>query len=111
MILKGTYEIVRDNAKNIDSAIIYNRDFSYTASHILFSLTLPFSFKTPERSCLLRIDGRFAERPQHMIMRFAVGIQGSDLDRIIETYNFMSERYFTHTPLPLSSMPVHRTRN
>jgi len=55
-----------------------------------------FGFKTLERSYLLRINGRVAERPQHMIMRVAVGIHGNDLDRVIETYNLMSERYFTH---------------
>lgn len=55
-----------------------------------------FGFETLERSYLLRINGRVAERPQHMIMRVAVGIHGNDLDRVIETYNLMSERYFTH---------------
>lgn len=55
-----------------------------------------FGFKTLERSYLLRINGRVAERPQHMIMRVAVGIHGSDIDHVIETYNLMSERYFTH---------------
>ncbi|KAF5317484.1 hypothetical protein D9619_013154 [Psilocybe cf. subviscida] len=86
MISKETYEIVRDNAETLDSAIIYNRDFAYNY----------FGFKTLERSYLLRINGRVAERPQHMIMRVAVGIHGADLDRVIETYNLMSERYFTH---------------
>lgn len=45
---------------------------------------------------MLRIDGKVAERPQHMLMRVAVGIHGSDIKRAIETYNLMSERYFTH---------------
>jgi ribonucleoside-diphosphate reductase subunit M1 len=55
-----------------------------------------FGFKTLERSYLLRINGRVAERPQHMIMRVAVGIHGADIDRVLQTYNLMSERYFTH---------------
>jgi ribonucleoside-diphosphate reductase subunit M1 len=55
-----------------------------------------FGFKTLERSYLLRLNGRVAERPQHMIMRVAVGIHGSDIERVLETYNLMSERYFTH---------------
>jgi len=61
-------------------------------------LTDPFSFgfKTLERSYLLRINGRVSERPQHMIMRVAVGIHGNDITRAIQTYNLMSERYFTH---------------
>ena len=56
-----------------------------------------FGFKTLERSYLLRLNGRVVERPQHMIMRVAVGIHGADIDRVLETYNLMSERYFTHT--------------
>lgn len=68
---------------------------------ILFDLALllslySFGFKTLERSYLLRINGRVAERPQHMIMRVAVGIHGEDIERVLETYNLMSERYFTH---------------
>lgn len=55
-----------------------------------------FGFKTLERSYLLRIDGKVAERPQHMLMRVAVGIHGSDIERVLQSYNLMSERYFTH---------------
>jgi ribonucleoside-diphosphate reductase subunit M1 len=43
-----------------------------------------------ERSYLLRINGKVAERPQHMLMRVAVGIHGDDIDRAIETYNLVS---------------------
>lgn len=86
MISDETYKVVMDNAETLDSAIIYDRDFAYNY----------FGFKTLERSYLLRINGRVAERPQHMIMRVAVGIHGANLDKVIETYNLMSERYFTH---------------
>ena len=55
-----------------------------------------FGFKTLERSYLLRAGGLIAERPQHMYMRVAVGIHKEDIDRVIETYNLMSERFFTH---------------
>ena len=55
-----------------------------------------FGFKTMERSYLLKINGRVAERPQHLLMRVAVGIHGADIERVLETYNLMSERYFTH---------------
>lgn len=57
---------------------------------------LSFGFKTLERSYLIRLGGRIAERPQHMIMRVAVGIHGDDIEHVLETYNLMSERYFTH---------------
>ncbi|OJT15182.1 Ribonucleoside-diphosphate reductase large chain [Trametes pubescens] len=86
MISKEIYETVQKNAEVLDSAIIYDRDFSYNF----------FGFKTLERSYLLKINGRVAERPQHLIMRVAVGIHGADIDRAIETYHLMSERYFTH---------------
>ncbi|KAL9711307.1 ribonucleotide-diphosphate reductase subunit rnr1 [Leucoagaricus gongylophorus] len=86
MISKEIYDIVMTHADTLNSTIIYTRDFNYNY----------FGFKTLERSYLLRINGRVAERPQHMIMRVAVGIHGNDLDRVIETYNLMSERYFTH---------------
>jgi ribonucleoside-diphosphate reductase alpha subunit len=86
MISDETYRIVKKHADRLDSAIIYDRDFSYNY----------FGFKTLERSYLLKIGGRVAERPQHMLMRVAVGIHGEDIDAAIETYNLMSERYFTH---------------
>ncbi|EJD38904.1 ribonucleotide reductase alpha subunit [Auricularia subglabra TFB-10046 SS5] len=86
MISEETYRVVKANAELLDSSIIYDRDFHYQY----------FGFKTLERSYLLRINGRVAERPQHMLMRVAVGIHGADIERAIETYNLMSERYFTH---------------
>lgn len=69
-----------------------------------------FGFKTLERSYLLRINGAVAERPQHLIMRVAVGIHGRDVEKAIETYNYMSERYFTHASPTVSSSlarPLH----
>ncbi|ORY82912.1 ribonucleotide reductase [Leucosporidium creatinivorum] len=86
MISKETYEVIMANADRLNSAVIYDRDFGYNY----------FGFKTLERSYLLRIDGKVAERPQHMLMRVAVGIHGSDIDRVLQSYNLMSERYFTH---------------
>ncbi|KAL0249888.1 ribonucleoside-diphosphate reductase large subunit [Cryptococcus tetragattii IND107] len=86
MIDDEVYKVVMDNKDILDSAIIYDRDFAYNY----------FGFKTLERSYLLRINGKIVERPQHMIMRVAVGIHGANIDKVIETYNLMSERYFTH---------------
>jgi ribonucleotide reductase alpha subunit len=77
---------VLTNLCRLNSAIIYDRDYNYNF----------FGFKTLERSYLLRIDGRPAERPQHMLMRVAVGIHGNEIDAAIETYNLMSEKFFTH---------------
>lgn len=80
------YEIVQANADRIDSAIIYERDYHFDY----------FGFKTLERSYLLRVDGKIAERPQHMFMRVAIGIHKNDIDAAIETYNLMSEKWFVH---------------
>lgn len=88
------YTIIKDNADFLDSSIIYNRDFGYDF----------FGFKTLERSYLLKLNGQIAERPQHMLMRVSIGIHLNDLDAVIETYELMSKRFFTHaTPTLFNS--------
>ena len=64
--------------------------------------------QTLERSYLLRIDGKVVERPQHMLMRVAVGIHGEDLDAAIETYNLLSEKWFTHASPTLFNAATNR---
>lgn len=86
LIADDVHKIVMDNAHTLDSSIIYDRDFGYDY----------FGFKTLERSYLLRMNNRVAERPQHMIMRVAVGIHKNDIEAVLRTYNLMSERWFTH---------------
>jgi len=86
LISREVYEVVKKNASILDSTIIYDRDFGYDY----------FGFKTLERSYLLKLDGKVVERPQHMLMRVAVGIHQEDIDSVIETYNLLSERWFTH---------------
>ncbi|BDD03336.1 ribonucleoside-diphosphate reductase subunit alpha [Aureibacter tunicatorum] len=86
LISKETYKVVKENAATLDSSIIYDRDFSYDY----------FGFKTLERSYLLKLDGKVVERPQHMLMRVAVGIHGEDIESAVETYNLLSEKWFTH---------------
>ncbi|MDX2136153.1 MAG: ribonucleoside-diphosphate reductase subunit alpha [Saprospiraceae bacterium] len=81
-----THAVVMAHKDKLDSAIIYDRDFDFDY----------FGFKTLERSYLMRMNGRVAERPQHLFMRVAVGIHGEDIDAAIETYNLMSERWFIH---------------
>ncbi|KAL0843127.1 hypothetical protein Bca101_016372 [Brassica carinata] len=68
------------------SEIIYDRDFEYDY----------FGFKTLERSYLLKVHGKVVERPQHMLMRVSVGIHKEDIDSAIQTYQLMSQRWFTH---------------
>ena len=47
----------------MNSAIIYDRDYNYDY----------FGFKTLERAYLMTCDKKIIERPQHMIMRVALG--------------------------------------
>lgn len=78
---------VRKNAQALDSAIVHDRDFDNYDY---------FGFKTFEKSYLLKVDGRPAERIQHALMRCAVGIHMEDVDAAVETYNLLSEKWFTH---------------
>ena len=86
LISKETWKVIKDNAAELDDAIIYDRDFSYDY----------FGFKTLERSYLMKVDGKVVERPQHLLMRVAVGIHGEDIPAAIETYHLLSEKWFTH---------------
>jgi ribonucleoside-diphosphate reductase alpha subunit len=86
LISKETWKVIKDHAAELDEAIIYDRDFSYDY----------FGFKTLERSYLMKIDGKTIERPQHMLMRVAVGIHGEDIIAATETYHLLSEKWFTH---------------
>ncbi|MBL4669868.1 MAG: ribonucleoside-diphosphate reductase subunit alpha [Flavobacteriales bacterium] len=86
LLATDVHEIIQKNADRFDSAIIYDRDFNYDF----------FGFKTLERAYLLKLKGKIAERPQHMLMRVSIGIHKEDIDAAIETYNLMSEKWFTH---------------
>ena len=86
LLSKEVYGIIRANAKKLDDAIDYDRDYNYDY----------FGYKTLERSYLMKLDGKIVERPQHMLMRVSVGIHGEDIDSAIQTYNLMSEKWFTH---------------
>lgn len=88
------YKIIEKNAEQLDSSIIYNRDFGYDY----------FGFKTLERSYLLKLNGQIVERPQHMLMRVSLGIHLEDIDAAMETYELMSKKFFTHaTPTLFNS--------
>ncbi|MDP6640780.1 MAG: ribonucleotide reductase N-terminal alpha domain-containing protein, partial [Candidatus Poseidoniaceae archaeon] len=94
LISEEVLEVVRNNAQELDDYIDYDRDNNYDY----------FGFKTLERSYLLKLDGEIAERPQHMLMRVSVGIHLDDLDKVKETYDLMSEGWFTHaTPTLFNS--------
>ena len=86
LLSKEAYKVIKENAALLDSTIIYDRDFGYDY----------FGYKTLERSYLMKVNGEIVERPQHMLMRVAVGIHMEDVDSILETYNLLSEKWFTH---------------
>jgi ribonucleoside-diphosphate reductase alpha chain len=86
LISDETIQVIQENADKLDSAIIYDRDYSFDY----------FGFKTLEKSYLLKANKKVVERPQHLLMRTAVGIHGSNVDAAIETYNLMSEKWFIH---------------
>lgn len=86
IISEKYYKIIQSNADRLNSAIIYDRDFNYSYA----------TFKMLESNHLSKLNGKVVERPQHMLMRVAVAIHGEDIDKVIETYNFMSKQYFVH---------------
>jgi ribonucleoside-diphosphate reductase alpha chain len=86
LLANDVWQIIEENAELLDSTIIYDRDFGFDY----------FGFKTLEKSYLLKLDGKIAERPQHLFMRVSIGIHKEDIDSAIKTYHLMSERWFTH---------------
>ncbi len=102
LISQEVHEIIMANAEVLNNHIDYSRDHNYDY----------FGFKTLERSYLLRLNGVVAERPQHMLLRVAVGIHHHNIEKALETYDLMSQGYFTHatptlfnsgTPMPQMS--------
>lgn len=88
LISQEVYDIVMDEKHRsvLDSALLHDRDFEFDY----------FGFKTLEKSYLLKLDGAIVERPQHMLMRVAVGIHLDDIPRVLETYSLLAQRFFTH---------------
>lgn len=80
------YEIIMEFGTRLQAAIKYERDYSYDF----------FGFKTLEKTYLAKISGNIVERPQDLLMRVAVGIHKRDIDSVIDTYNLMSMKYYTH---------------
>jgi hypothetical protein len=86
LVADNFIKTVRDNAELLNNACQYDRDY----------LIDYFGFKTLERAYLMRINKIIVERVQHMWMRVAIGIHGDNITRVLETYNYMSNKYFTH---------------
>ena len=86
LVSQQLYEFVQSNSEELNNLCDYQRDY----------LIDYFGFKTLEKSYLFKIDGQTVERPQHMWLRVSIGVHGQNLDRIKETYFYMSNKYFTH---------------
>ena len=95
VISKSLYDVVMANRTKLNSVINYERDFDFSY----------FGYKTLERAYLLRTyDKRIIERIQHLIMRVCLGIHGQDIKSAINSYELMSQKYFTHaTPTLFNS--------
>ena len=98
LISASLMDVVEENKEKIENLIDYERDY----------LIDYFGFKTLERAHLMKINKKTVERPQHMWMRVSLGIHGNDFERAIQTYNFMSQKYFTHaTPTLFNAGTPH----
>ena len=100
LISKKYFAVVRNNKSLIQGWFDYSRDY----------LIDYFGFKTLERAYLMRINGKIVERPQHMWMRVAIGIHGNDLKKAKETYDYMSQKYFTHATPTLFNAGTPRSQ-
>ena len=83
---KKLLEITKKYKKEINETLDYTKDYNFDF----------FSFKTLEKSYLLKINGVVVERIQDLLMRVALGIHYDDIDRVLETYTMMSDKYFIH---------------
>ena len=102
LIAEDVYHIIKENLPVFQAKLNFERDYGYEF----------FGFKTLERSYLVKVGDKIIERPQHMLMRVAVGIHKEDIASALETYELMSQSYYTHatptlfnagTPVPQMS--------
>lgn len=101
LVAKEIFDLVQQHKEKLNSYIDYNRDYYLDY----------FGFKTLERSYLLKVSGKIVERPQHMWMRVALGIHKKDLKEALQTYDLMSQKYFTHATPTLFNSGTPRPQN
>jgi len=99
LISRHLYFLINNNCEKYDKLCDYSRDY----------LIDYFGFKTLERAYLMKINKVTVERPQHMWLRVALGIHGDNYEKVKETYDLMSEKYFTHaTPTLFNAGTPHQ---
>ena len=86
LISEEVYKVVMKHKKKLNSVIDYSRDYTFDY----------FSYKTLERAYLMKVDNNIVERIQHLFMRVSIGLHSSDIKSAIESYHYMSQKYFTH---------------
>ena len=86
LISEDVYNVVIKHKKKLNSVIDYSRDYNFDY----------FSYKTLERAYLMKVDNNIVERIQHLFMRVSIGLHLSDIKSAIESYHYMSQKYFTH---------------
>jgi ribonucleoside-diphosphate reductase alpha chain len=98
LVSEELYAVVQVAGEEFDTMCDYSRDY----------LIDYFGFKTLDRAYLMKIDGKSVERAQHMWLRVSIGIHGTDMSAIKETYDYMSRKYFTHaTPTLFNAGTPH----
>jgi len=98
LISEKTWQNIQKNIDDLEDIIDYNRDY----------LIDYFGFKTLERAYLFRVNDKIIERPQHMWLRVSIGIHGDDIEAIKESYDLMSQKYFTHATPTLFNAGTRR---
>jgi len=101
LVSEALYNTVMTHKGKLNAYIEYSRDFAFDF----------FGFKTLEKSYLTRINGVVTERPQHMWMRVAIGIHGSDIREALLTYDALSMKYFTHATPTLFNAGTRMPQN
>ena len=98
LISEKTWQNIQKNIDDLEDIIDYNRDY----------LIDYFGFKTLERAYLFKVNDKIIERPQHMWLRVSIGIHGDDIKTIKESYDLMSQKYFTHATPTLFNAGTRR---
>jgi len=98
LVSEQLYNFVTKHNEELDTICDYNRDY----------LIDYFGFKTLERAYLMKINNKIVERPQHMWLRVSIGIHGENMEKIKETYYYMSNKYFTHATPTLFNAGTNR---
>ena len=98
LISEEIYNLVMYNKQKLNSSINYQRDYDFDY----------FGFKTLEKAYLIKINGKTVERIQHLFLRVSLGIHKGDISKVLETYDYMSQKYFIHATPTLFHSSTNR---